>query len=115
MNIGKKTSWQVVAVAAAALLSGIAQADGRDHRGRGDDRGWRHHDRHYDGRHHRDWHHGHRHHGYRHYHRPRHWSPPPHWRYGPPRHRHYYDSYYRSNYWVPERGGVRVTIGLPLY
>ena len=105
MSTVKKTSWQLVAVAAAALLSGVAQADGREHRGRGDDRGWRHQDRqqhrHYDGRHDRynkGWHHGHR----KHYHHR-------------PHHRHYYDSYYRSNYWVPEHAGVRVVIGFPLY
>jgi hypothetical protein len=105
MSIVKKVSWQLVAVAAAALLSGVAQADGREHRGRGDDHGWRHqdrqHHRHYDGRYDRynkGWHHGHRKH---HHHRPH--------------HRHYYDSYYRSNYWVPEPGGVRVVIGFPLY
>jgi hypothetical protein len=108
MNIGKKTSWQVVAIAAAALLSGAAQADGRDHRGRGDDRGWRDHDR--------SWHHGKHHRGHRHGARARHWVPlpPPHWRHSP-RHRHHYDAYYRSNYWVPDSGGVRVVIGFPLY
>jgi Ni/Co efflux regulator RcnB len=120
MSTVKKTSWQLVAVAAAALLGGVAQADGREHRGRGDDHGWRHQDRqqhrHYEGRHDRynkGWHHG----RHKHYsHRPQRWSPPPkHWRHGPPHHRHYYDSYYRSNYWVPDHGGVRVVIGFPLY
>src|SRR5690349_8956866 len=102
MSIAKKSSWQLVAVAAAALLSGVAQADGREHRGRGDDHGWRqdrHHNRHYDGRHDRynkGWHHGHR----KQYYQPHRWAPP--------RHRHHYHSHYHSGYWVPQHGGVRV-------
>jgi hypothetical protein len=44
MNIGKKTSWQVAAVSAAALLTGVAQAHDRDFNRNGHGEYERHHD-----------------------------------------------------------------------
>ncbi|MBC7984826.1 MAG: hypothetical protein H7Y02_13340 [Candidatus Obscuribacterales bacterium] len=123
MNHGKKMSWQVIAVSAAALLGGLAQADGRgEYRDRGDDSGWRQTERRSyrdDSRHERGWHNSYRRGNGPH--RPHHryverWLPPHHWH-----HRHHsryrYRGYsdYRTQYWMPQDYGAHVVISLPLY
>jgi len=76
MNIGNKTSWKLAAVVAAALLTGVAQANDRDSDRHGQreysrqhDRSDRHHGR-YDNRHSRydNRHGGRRGRGHRHHH-----------------------------------------------
>ena len=118
MNNGKKKSWQLAAVTAAALLSGTVLADGRSH-----DRVWREHGAsNFDGggsdRHH--------YHGYveQAWHRNHRYQAPP--RYWSNSHRHYGYEYvsryrrdcppslrYRSSYWSPQVASVRVVVRVP--
>ena len=109
MNAGKKTTWQVAAVSAAALFAGVTQAHDRGHghgyaydrdvgHWRGESRGWSPpHREYYAYRPHARWHDWR--HSARGYYPHRHWGS---------------DVYYRPAFGYPAYGG-RVIVEVPLY
>jgi hypothetical protein len=125
MNSGKRISWQIAAVAAAAIFAGCAQAHDRGHSGRNDghrDRGW--HDQ---GRYDKRWHNQGRYengrhdygsrHQYGYYdrgHKQHHWAPAPprHWR----QHGYYQGhGYYSRSSWPYEASGAQLIVSVPLF
>ena len=108
MKTAKKISWHAAAIAAALVVSGVANADHRDG-GHRNYRGNSHHDWRGDN-HRRVWRDYGRHdyrysdHGYRHHANGRYYYP---------RDR-YYNSYYRP-VWPDYGYGATLTFGIPLY